>query len=139
MLSISRYDQSYVDTCRARIGAQNSAYDDLAKRADASALAAFEPLFFNHMVMALDCYFGHRARAVEGKDGNALNEVRVLCNSFIQNDGVLMADTQITLKPDESQLGYRVGDRIALAAADFARLSGAFFAEIEARYVGSSA
>jgi hypothetical protein len=34
----------------------------------------------------------HRARAVEKKDGNALNEVRILCNSLMKNGGAMAAD-----------------------------------------------
>jgi hypothetical protein len=39
------------------------------------------------------------------------------------------------MKPDQSVLGYEVGDRIALSEKDFVRLSNAFFAEIEAKFV----
>ncbi len=87
------------------------------------------------MVLSLDSHFTHRARALEGKDGNPLNEVRVLCNSLVQNGGVLAADKTIRLKPAASVLGYEVGDEIRLTEAAFVRLAEAFFAEIESKYL----
>jgi hypothetical protein len=53
----------------------------------------------------------------------------------MENQGILAADKQIRLRPDASVLGYEVGDEIKLSAADFRRLSDAFLAEIEARYI----
>jgi hypothetical protein len=41
---------------------------------------------------------------MEGKDGNPLNEVRVLCNSILENKSVLRANKTIKLKPDASVL-----------------------------------
>jgi hypothetical protein len=75
----------------------------------------------------------NRLRGVEGKDGNALNEVRVLANSIMETDGVMAADSQIKFK-DGSIVGYEAGDTIALSEADFRKLADAFFAEIEARF-----
>jgi hypothetical protein len=84
MLCMTTYDQSYVDECRSKIASQVSAYRALAataKGSDAeqseidSALEAFEPVFFNNLVLALDNYFVHRSRTLELKDGNPLNEV----------------------------------------------------------------
>jgi hypothetical protein len=56
------------------------------------------------MVLILDTYFTHRSRTTEGKDGNPLNEVRVLCNSILENKRVLRADKSIKLKPETSVL-----------------------------------
>jgi hypothetical protein len=144
MLSVDHYPQTYVDACRARVDTQISAYQDLiaaAKDLDrtdetrlGTAIATFEPLFFNNMVLVLDDSFLHRSRNMEGKDGNPLNEVRVLCNSLLNNGGVMAADKQIKLDPATSILKHHAGNEITLSEADFVLLAKAFFAEIESKY-----
>jgi hypothetical protein len=73
MLSVNNYTQKYIDECRSRVAAQVSAYKAVVATArnqaatdepllDA-AIETFEPHFFNNMVLALDSYFFHRARA----------------------------------------------------------------------------
>jgi hypothetical protein len=71
---------------------------------------------------------------MELKDGNPLNEMRVLCSALMSNDGIMTADKTIKMKSRQSLLGYEDGDRIALTAADFRLLSNAVFAEIETKY-----
>jgi hypothetical protein len=145
MLCVNNYTQKYIDECRSRVAEQVSAYHTLvaAARNQAAtdepllntAIEAFEPHFFNNMVLALDNYFVHRARAIEKKDGNPLNEVRLLCNSMMNNNNRMCADKTIKFDPAKSVLKYRVGDEIKLNEADFIHLSSAFFAEIESKYV----
>jgi hypothetical protein len=144
MLSVSSYPQDYIDACRAGVARQVSAYETLAAAAGdvaqdgqlplSSAIDAFEPLFFNTMVLVLDACFVHRARTMEKKDGNPLNEVRALCSSILENDAVLMADKTIRLKPATSLLKYEVGDQIKLSQRDFSLLAEGFFAEVESKY-----
>jgi hypothetical protein len=144
MLSVDHYSQTYVDGCRARVDTQIAAYEDLIAAATdldrndktrlGAAIATFEPLFFNNMVLVLDNSFLHRSRNMEGKDGNPLNEVRVLCNSLLNNGGVMASDKQIKLDPATSSLKYQVGDEIKLSETDFVLLAKAFFAEIESKY-----
>jgi hypothetical protein len=146
MLSVNSYSHDYVDATRAKIDAQLDAYNDLVAAARAAAgardtklaaaIAAFEALFFNHMVLALDNYFLHRGRNLEGKDGNPLNEVRVLCNSITNNDATMLKDNTIKMKPASSVLTYEVGDDIRLTEDDFRRLAKAFLAEIENKFPG---
>jgi hypothetical protein len=88
--------------------------------------------------LVLDRYFVHRLRAVTGKDGNALNEVELMSDSLINNDGVLRGNKVIKLIPDQSVLKLDIGDRIRLGAADFERLSKAFLAEIRSRFLPAS-
>lgn len=131
MLSVASYDRTYVELCRGRIAAAVEAYQ---AQVVGKALPAFEHEFFKALVMALDHYFDHRARGQEGKDGNALNEVRMLCGSFMHGDGKLMADSTIKYDPAKSALGLSIGDEIVLTEAGFAKLSEAFFTQIEKRY-----
>jgi hypothetical protein len=141
VLSMSKYTPEYVAGCRRLVDQQLASYDALATAADAggdaldAAVADFEPRFGASMLLALDQLFVHRARAAEGKDGNPLNEVRVLCRSIMENDGVMVADNGIKLDPARSVLGLAVGDRIEPSAADVARMADAFLAEIERRFV----
>jgi hypothetical protein len=129
MLSVAKYSQDHIDRCRSQIDADIAAYADLG-----STVSALESVFFNNMVLALDHYFLHRARNLEGKDGNPLNEVRVVCNSITDNGGVMMADKTIRIKPAASLLGYDVGDEINVGEEAFRRLAEGFLAEIATRY-----
>jgi hypothetical protein len=137
VLGVNAYPRQYVDGVRAKLDAQVSFYKDVAKAAGKAtkALDAFEPVFFNNLVVVLEMAFVHRLRTKEGKDGNALNEVRLLTTSLLSNDGRLVADKQIKLKPESSVLGLSVGDEIRLNDKDFGALSDAFFAELEKRFV----
>ncbi len=145
MLAVNGYTQDYIDARRAAVAAQVAAYDGLTKGARRlagdggaakldGAIQAFERPFFNHMVVVLDASFIHRTRGREGKDGNPMNEVRLLSASILENDGVLLADKQIRLAPETSVLGYAAGDPIALSEEDFVRLAEGFFAGIEATF-----
>jgi hypothetical protein len=140
MLCVNSYKQDYIDECRSRMEAQLAAYEDLvttarAKTGSGKALDAFEPLFFGNLVVVLDGFFVHRARALEKKDGNPLNEVRMICNSLLQNHGVLSADKTIKYSPEKSVVKLKIGDKIKLAESAFIALFNAFFAEIEAKFV----
>ena len=69
----------------------------------------------------------HRLRMVTGRDGNPLNEVEMIADSLMNNDGVLRGNNVVKWIPDQSVLKLRIGDTIKLTAADFERLSAAFF------------
>jgi hypothetical protein len=141
MLGRKDYTQEELDNARTAMRRQLAAYKKLAKAIDATedleakaALEAFEPLFFNNMALALDRLFVHRVRMVTGKDGTPLNELELLSESLMNNDGVLRAGTVIKYVPDESVVKLSVGDRIELRAAEFERLAKAVLAEIEAKF-----
>ena len=144
MLGTSTYPAAYVQAARDDVAAQIRAYRDLVGAASKAsgmsltridaALAAFEPAFFNNLLLALEMRFVHRLRGVEGKDGNPLNEVRMLAASLVDNGGVLAASPTIRYDAGKAVLGIDVGDRIALNADDFESLCTAFLAEIEKRF-----
>lgn len=137
MLAMNSYPKDYIDRCRDKVAANVAAYRAVAaKVGDKKALATFEPVFFNNLVLSMDAHFVHRTRAVEGKDGNPLNEVRVLCSSLALHDGVLTQDGPIRLKRETSVLGIELGERIAVREDGFVRLSAAFFAELESKFLG---
>ena len=145
MLCINTYTQDYINDCRARVEAQLAVYRHLVATARAqpttndqplkAAVDSFEPVFFNNMVLLLDSLFTHRSRTLEKKDGNPLNEVRLICESLLDNGGKLSADKSIKLDPTKSVLKYKTGDTINLTEAAFMRLSHAYFAEIESKYL----
>jgi hypothetical protein len=139
MLGRKTYTKEELDHAKTAIDQQVAAYEKLVKATSdpkaKSALEAFEPLFFNNLTLVLDRYFVHRVRVVTGKDGNPLNEVELLSESLMNHDGVLRGNNVIKLIPDESVLKLEIGDRIGLSEAQFGRLSKAFFAEIEAKFL----
>ncbi|HYX67249.1 MAG TPA: hypothetical protein VE935_23765 [Burkholderiales bacterium] len=142
MLGMKKYSREYIDACRARVDGDLRAY---RKQVGGASAKEFESRFFNAQVLLLDHMFVHRLTGVEGKDGNPLNEVRVLCNSLLYNKGKVQmeklpdwpnsAGASLKLPPDKSVLGLENGDDIRLSEADFTRLAKAFFAEIEKRYL----
>jgi hypothetical protein len=146
VLGRENYTQEEIDTARAMVEADLRAYKRLP---DAAKTKAFEALFFNREIQLLDYMFVHRLRAVEGKDGNPLIEVRVLCNSILLNEGRLQVETppewpmsagrSLKLVPEKSVLKLKVGDEVKLSEADFVRLSKAFFVALEEKYLRSKA
>jgi hypothetical protein len=86
------------------------------------------------MILTLDHYFVHRSRTMEDKDGNPLNEVRMLCDAIMENNGRMNTNKAIRYNPETSILKLKAGDEIRLNADDFARLSASFFDEIERKY-----
>ena len=143
MLAVKTYSQDYIDACRARVESQLAGYRMVmaAKRRASvkdptldKAFEAFESAFFNNMVIVLESSFVHRLRTVEGKDGNPLNEVRVLASSMMLNNETVMADSTVKMKPAKSILKLEVGDDIRLNEDEFVLLFEAFIAEIERKF-----
>src|SRR5262245_40534957 len=138
MLGMKIYSKDYIDACRARVAAGLQTYRSQVGKAPSRE---FESRFFNDQVLLLDYMFVHRLAGIEGKDGNPLDEVRVLCNSLLFNEGKLQVDklpgwpnsavSGIKLPAEKSLLKLKPGDDIQLSEADFVRLSDAFFAEME--------
>jgi hypothetical protein len=138
---MKKYTRDYIASCRARVDADLRAYREGVDKATSKE---FEARFFNDKVLLLDYMFVHRLSGIEGKDGNPLNEVRVLCNSMLFNRGKLQVDrlpgwpnsagSGMSLPPEKSVLKLKAGDEVRVSEADFVRLSKAFFAELEKRF-----
>jgi hypothetical protein len=142
MLSVSAYPQQYIDDTRARVAEQVSVFSELARvvrgaggdEAAATALDTLEPEYFANLVIALDSHFVHRSRGQERKDGNAMNEVRLLVSSLMRHDGIMTPEKGIRLDPARSVLGIEYGDRIRVRAEGFERLAAAFLDALQATY-----
>lgn len=135
MLGRASYSLDFIIACRKRAEKQLKLYDALAKKAGKEA-EAFAPEFFNTMVLALDHYFMHRLRGKEGKDGNPLNEVRMLAASLLENDGVMTKDNTIKYDPGKSITGIALGQKIVINRKQFEALLDGFFDEIAAKFAG---
>ena len=72
---------------------------------------------------------------VTGKDGNPFNEVEMLCDSLMNNNGILRGGNVIKLIPDRSVLKLNIGNPIRLTLEQFERLSAAFFADLERKFL----
>src|SRR3954469_15273144 len=131
MLGRKTFTQQEIDDAAASLDAQLAAY----KRLDGEALAAFEPLFFNHLALALDRRFVHRLRSVTGKGATPLNELELVTESLMNNDGIFRGNNVIKDDPEATVLRLSPGDRIALRQDDFERLSAGVIAELREKYL----
>jgi hypothetical protein len=137
MLGRKTYTREELDHGRSTIADQLAAYERLvtAVPTGTTAVDEFEWRFFNNMTLVLDRLYVHRLRVSTGKDGNPLNEVELICESLLNNDGVLQGNNVVKYVPEESVVGLKIGDRIRLSADDFTRLADAFFADLERKFV----
>jgi hypothetical protein len=129
MLGVKNYPKEYINACRKKIKAD---IDSFKKYSQASK--AFEAIFFKNMILVLETMFMHRLRGQEGKDGNPLNEVRMLANSILTNNDKLLADSTIKYNEAKAVLKIGLGQEIALSLKDFEKLSDAYFSEIEKKF-----
>ncbi len=132
MLGRKDYTRGELERARTTVVAQLMAWRSLAA---AHPSADVEVVYFNAMTLALDRSFVHRSRAVTGKDGNPLNELELIAESLLDNDGVMRGSNVIRYIPGAAVVRLRPGDPIRLTANDFERLSTAVLAELEARFV----
>ncbi len=135
MLGRKTYTQGEVDTCRYALKAQLKSYSDLVEAEDADSHRTFSTAFANNMILVLDRYFVHRLRASTGKDCNPLNEVELLADAIINHKGVLQKSTVIKYSADESVTHICVGEAVDISMPTFRRLSEAFLADLETKFV----
>jgi hypothetical protein len=135
MLAVTSYKPPCVESCRARIAHQLATYRALAAKAGPSeALGAFSADFCSSMILALDHMFQYRLRNAELKDGNPLNELRMLANSLMEGGGVLLADKTIKYDAAKAVAEIAVGQEIELDVDTFERFARAVLGEIEKKY-----
>ena len=138
MLGRKSYTRDEVDRARAAIDERVAAYDALrravASGGGAAEAEALESAYFTALVLALDRFFVHRVRTVTGKDTNPLSEVELVSDSLIAGTA-LETGTVVTYVPEKSVLGLAPGDPIVVTADGFRRLSAAFLATIETRFL----
>jgi hypothetical protein len=143
MLGRKDYTREEFDHGKAVIDGQLAAYRQLAAALDndttsdkvRSAQDDFEAQFFNTLSLVLDRLYVHRLRGVTGKDGNPLNEVELIVESLMNNDGVFRGNNVIKYVPEQSVVKLKPGDKIRLTADEFEQLSAAFFQDLERKYV----
>lgn len=134
MLALSSYSATQIAAARVAFADLVGSWTAVAARSAPAARERAERQVFAQMVVALDGWFAHRLRAVEGKDGNALNEVRLLAQGVVANGGFFPSDSCTRWRPDASVTGFRAGDRIELDAEIFSRLADAFLTGIAERF-----
>ena len=134
MLGRSTYPKTQIAACRAEMAQLCATWRAIAARSEAKARAEAEAQVFNQMAVALEGWFVQRLRGVEGKDGNPMNEVRLLAQGVTSNGGYFPSDNTIKWRPEACVTGYRAGDRIALSEAIFARLSEAYLDALTAKF-----
>ena len=128
MLGRSTYSEAYVQAVRARFGRVLKAFDK-AKPAEPFASEALLD-----MVLGLEVAFVHRLRMQEGKDGNPLNELRMIVTSILEHDGVMTRDNTVKWDAAKSISGLAIGDTIALGRKQVQALAEAVFEEIGKKY-----
>lgn len=137
MLATTSYPAEYLQACETRMVEQLASYEALVAatgpRGDGAA-RVFGPLFLQHMVLAMDACFIHRCRTLEGRDGNPLNEVRMLCHAMLWRQGLLQAEEGLDYRAEDSVLGLKLGETLWVDLAGMKRLVRAFFAELRQRY-----
>lgn len=130
VLGRNSYTSDELESCRDHADALLAAW-----QANEVEDATLENLVFGQAVVALDAWFVHRLRTLEGKDGNAMNEVRVLADSIVANGGILRVDGPITWEPERTRLGFAVGDEVLVTADGYERLAAAYLDAIGDTFV----
>ncbi|MDR0922272.1 MAG: hypothetical protein LBM95_07820 [Lactobacillales bacterium] len=128
MWATKSYPTSYVEKIQKHFEQQLSEFQTF------STDKKLEATFFENATIALEYAFVHRMRTVEGKNGNPLNELRMLAQSFLANDGIFTEDTLYKYAAEKSVLGYRYGEVIQLSAEDFELLLRRVIEEILVKF-----
>jgi len=130
MLGRANYPVAHIKAVNTRVDRVLKAFDQ-AKPAEPFASEALLDV-----IVGLEMAFVHRLRGQEGKDGNPLNEVRMITASVLEYGGVMTLDKTIKWKPEASVTGLKNGDKIALDRKQVGKLVDAFFEELAKKYGG---
>ncbi len=130
MLGRASYSPDYIQAVHDRVTRVLKAFDK-AKPAEPFAADALLDV-----VLGLEMAFVHRLRGQEGKDGNPLNEVRMIAASVLEHNGVMTKDNTIKWDAAKSITGLALGDKIALSRKQVGALVDAFVEEIANKYGG---
>lgn len=128
MLGRKNYPREYIERCQRDIEAQIAEFNDLPP-----VTSSFATRLAGHLVIVMDACFVNRLRATEGKDGNPLNEVRLLAQSLMYGDTVV-DDSTVTWNQESMVLGLMKGDDLELSIGDVDRLQRAFFVQLFDKY-----
>lgn len=148
MHSIKSYSRQYVDDCCLKIEYQIAVFkkfitESVNQKSAAGTppdsrflrtLQSFETIFFNNMIVVLDSCFHQRNRKQEGRDGNPLNEIRLLAISLLYHKERMWFDKNLGLNPATSILKYPEGALIRVRENDFLTICRAFVAEIRCKF-----
>jgi hypothetical protein len=134
MLAQKTYPTEHIHRCRHIVNKRVSAYRTAVANSKPTDRAAFEQLYCRDLVVLLDAWFMHRTRAVEGKDGNPANEIRMLAASIIHHNSILTADTTIRYSATDSVTQLDIGDTINLTIDQTAQLATAYLDTITQRF-----
>jgi hypothetical protein len=134
MLAQKTYQSEHIGRCRQTISERIAAYRTAVANTKPSDRSTFEQLYCRDLVVLLDAWFMHRTRAVEGKDGNPANEVRMLATSIIHHNSILTADTTIRYRATNSVTELEIGDAINLTIDQTAQLAAAYLDTITQRF-----
>lgn len=124
------YTSDEIESCRDNCDALLAAWG--ANEVEDTTL---ETMVFTQAVVVLDAWFADRPRGPERADGNPMNEVRVIADSVVGNDGTLRVEEGLTWVPERTVLRFSVGDEVAVTANGYERLAAAYLATIEATYL----
>jgi hypothetical protein len=138
MLAQKTYPTEHIDRCRLAVDERIAAYHRAVADTGARQRTTFEQLYCRDLMVLLDAWFMHRTRAVEGKDGNPANEVRMLAASIIHHNGVLAADSTIRYRAEHSITELEIGAPINLTIDQTQHLAHAYLDTIIQRFGDSS-
>jgi hypothetical protein len=128
MLGRANYSMDYIRAVHARVERVLKAFEK-AKPAEPFASEALLDV-----LLGLEMAFVHRLRGQEGKDGNPLNELRMIAASVLEFGGVMTGDKTIKWSPEKSVTGLKVGDKIVLGRKQVGVLVDAVIEEVAKRY-----